>query len=142
MYTRQKASELRNEIVTLREENPNMTLREIGEIVNRTRERVRQILTSEDAETRSAKRIESDNRPDPICRVCNKSFSDINIPKSKSKIRVYCRECINNGSWAIDMGERRRRILRINVPCAYCGIEINMRETLYKRQQSKHTNLF
>ena len=79
MYTRQKASELRNEIVTLREENPNMTLREIGEIVNRTRERVRQILTSEDAETRSAKRIESDNRPDPICRVCNKSFSDINI---------------------------------------------------------------
>ena len=90
MYTRQKASELRNEIVTLREENPNMTLREIGEIVNRTRERVRQILTSEDAETRSAKRIESDNRPDPICRVCNKSFSDINIPKSKSKIRVDC----------------------------------------------------
>jgi len=138
MYNRQKSLDLRNEIVILRKENPGMTLREIGELVHRTRERVRQILSSEDVETRSAKRVENANRPNPICRVCHKEFTAIKDKKKK----VYCRECMSNGAWNVDMGLRRRRIPRIDVPCTYCSTIVNIRETLYKRKQKKHKNLF
>lgn len=138
--TNQKSLQLRHFIVTLRKENPDLTLQQIGITVNRTRERVRQILVSEGIETRSAKRVESASRPNPICRVCHK---EIRIAKnSYAHRRVYCDECVSDNSDKIDMGLRRRRIPRIDVSCPYCHTVINMRETLYERNKLKNTNIF
>ena len=136
--TNQKSTELRQLIVRLRKENPAMTLQQIATAVNRTRERVRQILVSEEVETRSAKRVESASRPNPLCRICNK---EIFRPPSKHK-RAYCDECISTKIWLIDMGLRRRRIPRIDTPCAYCNKIVTLIETLYKRQRSLHKNLY
>lgn len=132
--TNQKALQLRHFVVTLRQENPDMTLQQIATAVNRTRERVRQILVSEEMETRSAKRVESASRPTPLCRICNK---EIFRPPSRHR-RTYCDECIRTKVWRIDMGLRKRRIPQIDTPCAYCKKTVTMRETLYKRHQTLH----
>jgi len=57
----------RTKVVELRTHHPHMTLIEIGEEVGVTRERVRQILVSENLETRSTARIPI---PMPPCRRC------------------------------------------------------------------------
>jgi len=131
--TNQKSLQLRHFVVTLRQQNPDMTLQQIATAVNRTRERVRQILVSEEMETRSAKRVESASRPTPLCRVCN---TEIIRPPSRHR-RAYCDECIRTKIWRVDMGLRKRRIPRIDVPCAYCTKIVNMRETLYKRNKAQ-----
>jgi len=66
-------------VVELRTHHPHMTLREIGEELGITRERVRQILTSENLETRSTARIPI---PMPPCRRCG-NF----VPYRK---RIFC----------------------------------------------------
>ena len=48
-------SEIREEIIWLRSTHPDWTLEQIGNEVGRTRERVRQVLLSENMEARSAK---------------------------------------------------------------------------------------
>ena len=138
MTINEKSIQLKHDIITLRQENPVMTLQQIAMTVNRTKERVRQILVSAGIETRSAKRIESASRPTPICRTCNK---EVRMNEKRYK-RTYCDECISTKIWHIDMGLRRRRIPRIDIPCAYCNKTITMRETLYKRQQIRHKNLY
>ena len=139
MSSKQTAYQVRREIVTLRKENPEITLRQIGELVNRTRERVRQILVSENIETRSSKRVENDSRPTPICRICHQ---EIISPLKTTHNRVYCDECVSNHLSQIDTGLRRRRIPQIDISCAYCNTVMTMRETLYKRQQHKYKNIF
>ena len=86
--TNQKSLQLRHFVVTLRQQNPDMTLQQIATAVNRTRERVRQILVSEEMETRSAKRVESASRPTPLSRVCN---TEIIRPPSRHR-RAYSDE--------------------------------------------------
>jgi len=120
----------RKRICFIRHHHPEMTLQQIGDLVSLTRERVRQILVSENLETRSTKQIESINRPNYFCRVCKNEI--INNTKSK---RFYCDVCIHNGAGKIDKGLRRRRVLRIDVPCDYCQILVTILETAYKRRQ-------
>jgi len=137
MFTQQKSIQLRHDIVTLRQENPAMTLQHIAIIVNRSRERVRQILVSENIETRSAKRVKSANRPTPLCRLCNTE-----ILTYRSKTRVYCDECVRTKVSHIDRGLRIRRIPRVHIPCCYCDAIIDMRKTLYESHQKLYKNLF
>ena len=64
-------SSKRLEIIHLRENFPELTLREIGEKVNLTRERVRQILIDANLNTKSLARMTS---PLPLCATCNKTL--------------------------------------------------------------------
>ena len=125
----------RHDVSILRRENPDMTLQQIATIVNRSRERVRQICVSENLETRSAKRVETATRPNPTCRICNTE-----MPKSPR--RVYCDECVAHKLQHIDRGLRERRIPRGNIPCHYCKANINMRETLITRHKNHYKNFF
>ena len=56
--------------------------------------------------------------------------------------RVYCSECVKTKVWFTDRGLRSRRIPLIDIPCAYCNKTVTMKETLYKRQQTLHKNLY
>ena len=127
---------LKDAIVQTKINNPEFTLREIGEKFNLSRERIRQILVSVNMETRSAKRVEIANTPLPICM----------MPECENRVshrpRTYCVVCVENGSWKTHMGIRRRRIPQITIQCDYCSKDITMRETLYQRQRSRHKNTF
>ena len=70
-------------VVKLRKEQPNMTLQEMGEQIGISRERVRQILVSENLSTRSIKEVERRTfKPLPRCESCN-------LP-TKAYNRKYC----------------------------------------------------
>jgi len=142
--SRKLASEnTRQNVITLRQENPAMTLQHIAITVNRTRERVRQILVSENMETRSAKRVESANRPSTLCRLCNTEIIIGTINKKRTPpTRKYCDNCINNNFWHIDIGLRKRRIPRVYIPCCHCNTIIDIRKTLYESHQRIYKNLF
>jgi len=133
----------RNDVITLRTENPALTLQQIAIIVNRTRERVRQILVSENMETRSAKRVENSNRPNALCRICNTEIITGTVNKKRTPpSRKYCDSCINNNIWHIDRGMRSRKIPRVHIPCCHCNTIIDIRKTLYERHQRIYKNLF
>ena len=63
----------RLEVIYLRENFPELTLRKIGEKVDLTRERVRQILTTTNLSTKSLARIPT---PLPLCATCNQTLSN------------------------------------------------------------------
>ena len=64
-----KQASKRLAVTNLRKSFPELTLREIGEAVDLTRERVRQILTDANLNTKSSARISA---PLPLCATCNK----------------------------------------------------------------------
>ncbi len=131
---------IRNTIVTLRKENPNWTLRDIGELVHRTRERVRQILVSEKLNTRRETRIAYDFLPNPICEVCNKEII-FAINQINKRTRTYCDECVSNGRMGIAKGLKIRKEKK-TIPCTYCNKLMTMTEHSYEVKQSKNKNMF
>ena len=143
MTINEKSIQLKHDIITLRQENPVMTLQQIAMTVNRTKERVRQILVSENLETRSAKRVENANRPNAFCRLCNTEIITGTINNKRiPPTRKYCDNCVSSRIWTIDRGIRSRRIPRVHIPCCYCNAIIDMRKTLYESHQRLYKNLF
>ena len=105
-------------VVELRTHHPHMTLREIGEELGITRERVRQILTSEKLETRSTARIPI---PMPSCKRCGNP-----VPYRK---RLFCsRIC-------------QRPTGRTIVMCHSCGKEISLMTSIYKTRHARAAHI-
>ena len=108
----------RMHVVELRKNNPSMTLMEIGTIAGVTRERVRQILKSENLETRSTGRIPS---PMPPCKQCGTPVSN--------RRRTYCSpEC-------------QRPYGRTTTHCYYCQKEIVLMTSEYKGRVQRFNHL-
>ena len=108
----------RDGVKSLRIANPDMTLREIGEELGITRERVRQILTSEHLETRSTARIPT---PMPPCKRCGN-------PVLYRK-RLFCsRIC-------------QRPTGRTIVMCHSCGKEISLMTSIYKTRHARAAHI-
>jgi len=108
----------RSQITELRKNNPNMTLQEIGETVGVSRERVRQILHSEQLETRSVDRIPV---PMPLCKTCNNP-----VPLRK---RIYC------------SAECQRPEGKTTLNCHYCNKEITVMSSIYRARTKRATNV-
>lgn len=125
-----------NAVIKMRLNNPELTLREIGEAFNLTRERIRQILVAENIETRSSRRVAMATTPYPVCLE----------PECENRVphrgRSYCVVCVKSGVWQRDNGLRRRRIPQVTSKCTRCNTDITMRETLYNRQRSKYKNMY
>ena len=91
---------MREHVIRIRIQNPCLTLQRIGDHVGLTRERVRQILASEDCETKAYKKIKR-------CFRCDKVFT---------ANKKYCSsEC-----YLKDIAEQREKN-NIEVSCSYCG---------------------
>lgn len=96
-------------IVAYRRDNPDMTLIEIGELVGVSKERVRQILSKANVETRSTNRIP---KPLPNCRRCGEIVPTRN--------RIYCsNECQHPDGRTI-------------VNCHFCNKEVNLTSAQYR----------
>ena len=108
----------RDRVKSLRQSNPGMTLIEIGEEVGVTRERVRQILASENLETRSTARIPI---PMPPCRRCG-NF----VPYRK---RIFCSSICQHPTG------------RTIVMCHSCGKEISLMTSIYKTRQARAAHI-
>ena len=108
----------RTRVVELRTHHPHMTLIEIGDEVGVTRERVRQILVSENLETRSTARIPI---PMPPCRRCGNP-----VPYRK---RIFCSAIC------------QRPTGRTIVNCNYCGKEISLMTSTYKTRHARAAHI-
>jgi len=104
----------RDIVIYLREQNPEMTLQEIGLHVGISKQRVGQILVSENLETRSTGKIPI---PMPNCKHCGTPLP--------TRQRTYCTSKCQypNG----------RTITR----CHYCNKEINFMTAVYKARNSR-----
>ena len=108
----------RTRVVELRTHHPHMTLIEIGDEVGVTRERVRQILVSENLETRSTARIPI---PMPPCKRCGTP-----VPYRK---RIFCSAIC------------QRPTGRTIVNCNYCGKEISLMTSTYKTRHARAAHI-
>jgi len=98
----------REKIIDYRKNHPYMTLESIGNNVGVTKERVRQILNSENLETRSLHRIPA---PMPNCKVCSKPVT--------YRRRIFCSaECQYPGG-------------RTTTKCHSCNKEITLMTSVY-----------
>ena len=104
----------RDRVIALRKHNPDMTLIEIGNEIGITRERVRQILVSEQLETRSTSQIP---RPMPLCKRCG-----ISVPYRR---RTFCSAICQHPAG------------RVVVNCRYCGKEISLMASIYKSRSDR-----
>jgi len=96
----------RARIIDYRVKHPELTLLEIGNRVGVSRERVRQVLTSEQLETKSLK------RQPPVFPKCKKC--ETRVP---TRNRIYCSdECKKTEK---------------TIPCAYCQKEMSFRISIY-----------
>ena len=108
---------IRQTVAELRIAHPDWTLEQIGQTVNRTRERVRQILISEGLEQRSAKaaysRLPSDMKRGAPCKKCGTPvpYIDRSYP-SGYKGGSYPKYC---------SVECRRHEEEIELTCFYCN---------------------
>ena len=108
----------REEAIQLRKAYPDMTLAAIGETIGVSRERVRQILSSENLETRSVGRIPV---PMPLCRTCNNP-----VPIRK---RIYCSpEC-------------QRPHGKTSTNCHFCNKEIILMTSQYNARTSRNVHI-
>jgi len=108
----------RDKVIELRKHHPEMTLQAIGTELGISRERVRQILTSENIETRSLGRIPV---PMPLCKNCNNP-----VPLRK---RIYCSpEC-------------QRPNGKTTTHCHFCNKEIVLMSAQYRARSSRATHI-
>jgi len=108
---------IRHTVINLRTAHPDWTLETIGKIVNRTRERVRQILISEGLEHRSTKSAYS-RQPAHLkkgqpCKKCG-----IPVPY---KERSYPNGCKSGNYPAYCSIECRPKLEEIELTCFYCN---------------------
>ena len=105
-------------VIQLRKDNPGMTLEAIGQRVELTKERVRQILASENLSTRSIQRIP---KPLPPCDPCGK-------PVSNRRLK-YC-------------GTRCRYPNGVTTfTCSYCEKSVTVMTSEYKSRTSRYDKI-
>ena len=109
-------SSKRLEIIHLRENFPELTLREIGEKVNLTRERVRQILIDANLNTKSLARMTT-----PLCATCNKTLHN-------RRLKFCSQECqYPNGQTTFQ--------------CATCGTSQTVMTSVYKARMQRNSTI-
>ena len=113
-----KQASKRLEIIHLRENFPELTLREIGEKVDLTRERVRQILTDANLNTKSSARISA---PLPLCATCNKTLRNRRLKFCSQKCQYP------NGQTTFQ--------------CATCGISKTVMTSIYKARIQRNSKI-
>jgi len=113
-----KQASKRLEIIHLRENFPELTLREIGEKVDLTRERVRQILTDANLNTKSSARISASL---PLCAACNKILHN-------KRLKFCSQKCqYPNGQTTFQ--------------CATCGISQTVMTSVYKARMKRNSTM-
>jgi len=112
-------SSKRLEIIYLRENFPELTLREIGEKVELTRERVRQILTTANLATKSLARIST---PLPLCATCNKTLAHKRLKFCNQKCQFP------NG--------------KTTFQCSTCGMFKTVMTSVYRRISQKNSKIY
>ena len=105
--------------IAYRKAFPDMTLKEIGDAVGYTRERIRQILAKENLSTRSRGRTP---KPKPLCQGCSEP-----VPRRRM---LYCSaECRNpNG--------------KTTFTCANCNTNVTVMTSVYKSRLSKSSKIY
>ena len=101
---------VRNHVIKLRQKSPCMTLQAIGEKCGVTKERVRQILQSEEMETKHI-----DTKTKYYCSRCGKRIVDTSTRKDGTKLpRKLCKNCYDE--WH-----------HVKVTCSVCGKEFEIK---------------
>jgi len=113
-----RQSSKRLEIINLRKNFPELTLREIGEKVDLTRERVRQILINANLNTKSLARMSTSS---PLCATCNKTLDN-------RRLKFCSQECqYPNGQTTFQ--------------CATCGISQTVMTSVYKARIQRNSKI-
>ena len=113
-----KQASKRLAVIHLRENFPELTLREIGEKVDLTRERVRQILTDANLTTKSLARIAT---PLPLCATCNKTLHN-------KRLKFCSQKCqYPNGQTTFQ--------------CAICGSYQTVMTSVYKARMKRNSTI-
>jgi len=113
-----KQASKRLEIIHLRENFPELTLREIGEKVDLTRERVRQILINVNLNTKSLARITT---PLTLCATCNKTLNN-------RRLKFCSQECqYPNGQTTFQ--------------CETCGTSKTVMTSIYKARIQRNSTI-
>jgi len=102
-------SHSRDKVIEIRKDNPDMTLLEIGIETGVSKQRVSQILISENLETRSTHRIPL---PMPACKRCG-----VPVPYRR---RLYCSSTC------------QRPAGKTVIVCHFCGKEVSLMTSMYK----------
>jgi len=124
----------RDAVIQLRLTQPELTLKEIGEKVSLTRERVRQLLKKAGMETRSAKEAYQ-RRPEHLrfgdpCRRCGEP-----VPWTRNKhYKATNGRYYSTGSYALYCSKECRSAPQIVLICEYCGNEYKIASKLYARR--------
>ena len=106
--------------VEYRKAFPEMTLKEIGDAVGYTRERIRQILSVEKLSTRSSGRIHG--KPKSLCVPCDQP-----VPRRRM---LYCsKEC-------------RYPEGKTTFNCSYCNQSVTVMTSVYKSRSSRSSNIY
>jgi len=113
-----KQASKRLEVIALRKKFSELTLREIGEKVGLTRERIRQILIDANLNTKSLARMSTLL---PLCATCNKT-----LPNKRLK---FCSQTCQypNG--------------RTTFQCATCGIYQTVMTSIYKARIRRNSKI-
>ena len=113
-----KQSSKRLAVTDLRKNFPELTLREIGEKVDLTRERVRQILINANLNTKSLARMSTSS---PLCATCNKTLHN-------KRLKFCSQECqYPNGQTTFQ--------------CATCGISKTVMTSIYKARIQRNSKI-
>ena len=124
----------RDAVIQLRLTQPELTLKEIGEKVSLTRERVRQLLKMSGMETRSAKAAHQ-RRPEHLrfgdpCRRCGEP-----VPwKRNKKYKAANGRYYSTGGYALFCSKECRSAPQTALICEYCGNEYTLPSKLYARR--------
>jgi hypothetical protein len=106
--------------IEYRKSFPEMTLREIGDAVGYTRERIRQILSEENLATRSSGRKFS--KPKDPCLTCDQP-----VPRRRM---LYCSpQC-------------RHPQGKTTFSCTQCNQPVTVMTSVYKSRTSKSSNIY
>ena len=113
-----KQASKRLAVTNLRKNFPELTLREIGEAVDLTRERVRQILIDANLNTKSSARISASL---PLCAACNKILHN-------KRLKFCSQKCqYPNGQTTFQ--------------CATCGISKTVMTSIYKARIQRNSKI-
>ena len=139
MNKRKHSKYNRERIVELRQLHPEMTLKEIGNEVSLTKERVRQILVKEKLTTLSIGGHTTKPKFIKSCKQCGSMDKQFKTRHSR-----YCStECMKIGITKSWVGWRARHPDRwTTFQCAHCGKDKTVRTTYYQRQKRTYQSQY
>src|SRR3972149_10314595 len=109
---------IEDKLIKLRQENPCLTLQALGDIIHRSRERVRQLLAKNNVAT---KRI---SLPKYQCQQCHRKIA-------KDNKSGFCRQCKHPNTY-------------MDIPCFHCGKIVHRQIAAIKNNLTRggHGNVF